>query len=73
MTARDFAEGAVLRVVGRSVPLDGKVVRPTMSQAGAVGHAIGVRGLDGARYALKIYPADLGPRADVESAALHRW
>lgn len=72
VSARESAEAAVLRAVGRSIPLDGEVCRLTRAQAGAVGDVIGVRGLDGARYALKIYPAHLGSRADVESAALQR-
>ncbi len=71
-SARQDAEAAALRTVGRSIPLRAEVHRLTPSQSGAVGHVVGVRGMDDRAYALKIYPAGRSSRVEVEATALRR-
>lgn len=63
-------EAAIIDVVNRFHPLTPDRHRLRPSQVGAVGHVVGVRGIDGRAYALKIYPAENAGRARIEEAAL---
>ena len=62
----------MLRVVHRSIPMDGQLHRLSAAQAGAVGHVVGLRGVDGTRYAMKVFGAGQSDRYEVESNAARR-